>query len=151
MMSEKGFKTKYYLKSRQGIILGVVKVNEEDNVLYWNKVVDLLNGLTEENEQLKQELQGMNELLQSYRQTIKHDAELLADASKNGYLPLLNVEETIENKKNCVLNKYGKSLPCKAYDECLKRQGTNKPLPCMVNWMMGRTFENMLRKEGDDE
>lgn len=116
-MSEKRFKTKYYLKGRQGIILGVVKVNEEDNVLDWNKVVDLLNGLAEENEQLKkrnkfleefdgrlktvadfieenkqlkQELQGMNELLQSYRKTIKHDAELLADASKNGYLPPLN-------------------------------------------------------------
>lgn len=46
--------------------------------------------LNEENEQLKQELQGMAELLQSYRKTIKHDAELLANASKNGYLPPLN-------------------------------------------------------------
>lgn len=75
------------------------------------KVVDLLNELNEknqrlkndcsiliqsnqeyrkENEQLKQELQGMEELLQSYRKTIKHDAELLADASKKGYLPPLN-------------------------------------------------------------
>lgn len=111
------FKTKYYLKSKQGIILGVVKVNEEENVLNWNKVVDLLNSLTEENEQvkkrnkfleefdgrlktvanfieeneqLKQEIQEMDKLLQSYRKTIKHDAELLADASKNGYLPPLN-------------------------------------------------------------
>lgn len=50
----------------------------------------------------------------------------------------------------CVLNKDAK-YPCKAYDECLKRQGTNKPLPCMVNWMMGRTFKNMIRKERDDE
>lgn len=48
------FKTKYYLKTKQGIILGVVKVNEEENVLNWNKVVDLLNSLTEENEQLRQ-------------------------------------------------------------------------------------------------
>lgn len=53
-MSEKRFKTKYYLKSRQGVVLGVVKVNEEENVLSWGKVVDLLNSLTEENEQLRE-------------------------------------------------------------------------------------------------
>lgn len=53
-------------------------------------------------------------------------------------------------RRNCVLNKDAK-YPCKAYDECLKRQGTNEPLPCIVNWMMGRTFENMLKKERDDE
>lgn len=51
---------------------------------------EIMNELTEENEQLKQELQGMEELLQSYRKTIKHDAELLADATRNGYLPPLN-------------------------------------------------------------
>lgn len=55
MMSEKRSKTKYYLKSRQGVVLGVVKVNEEENVLNWNKVVDLLNSLTEEKEQLRKE------------------------------------------------------------------------------------------------
>ena len=48
------------------------------------------DGLEKENERLKQELRGMGELLKSYRKTIKHDAELLADASKNGYLPPLN-------------------------------------------------------------
>lgn len=60
-MSEKRFKTKYYLKSRQGVVLGVVKVNEEDNVLHWNDVVDLLNEqqskirlLEEENEDLRE-------------------------------------------------------------------------------------------------
>ena len=37
--------------------MGVVKVNEEDNVLYWNKVVDLLNSLTEENKELKAEIE----------------------------------------------------------------------------------------------
>ena len=42
-----------------------------------------------ENERLKSELRGMEELLKSYRKTIKHDAELLADATKNGYLPPL--------------------------------------------------------------
>lgn len=52
--------------------------------------------------------------------------------------------------KNCVINSDAK-YPCKAYDECLKRQGTNKPLPCIVNWMMGRPFENMLQKEVLDE
>ena len=54
---------------------------------------DLLNkiqSLEKENEQLKTRLRGMNELLQSYQKTIKHDAELLVDASKNSYLPLLD-------------------------------------------------------------
>lgn len=46
--------------------------------------------LKKENEQLKQEIQGMSELLQSYRKTVKHNAELLANASKNGYLPPLD-------------------------------------------------------------
>lgn len=46
--------------------------------------------LEKENEQLKQELQGMDKLLKSYRETIKHDAELLADATRNGYLPPLD-------------------------------------------------------------
>ena len=59
-------------------------------------------------------------------------------------------EKIIEDKNNCVLNKDAK-YPCKAYNECLKIQDTNKPLPCMVNWMMGRPFENMIKKEGDDE
>lgn len=67
-------------------------------LVYGNqKIVDELNKLDfenkrlrEENEQLKRELRGMNELLQSYQKTIKHDAELLADASKNGYLPPLD-------------------------------------------------------------
>lgn len=46
--------------------------------------------LKEKNKQLKQEIQGMSELLQSYQKTIKHNAELLANASKNGYLPPLD-------------------------------------------------------------
>ena len=57
-MSEKRFKTKYYLKSRQGVVLGVVKVNEEDNVLHWNDVVDLLN----EQEQKIQRWKNLYEL-----------------------------------------------------------------------------------------
>ena len=55
-----------------------------------NKELVSENALLEkENEQLKSELRGMQELLKSYRKTIKHDAELLADATKNGYLPPL--------------------------------------------------------------
>ena len=46
--------------------------------------------LKAENEQLQQELRGMDKLLKSYRETIKHDAELLADATRNGYLPPLD-------------------------------------------------------------
>ena len=118
----------------------------EGNIYTAYEMCRKLNELCEENEKLRQELQGMNELLQSYRKTIEHDAELLADAIRNGYMPPLNTEETIEDKDNCVLNKDAK-FPCKVYDECLKRQATNNPLPCVVNWMMGRPFENMLRKE----
>lgn len=78
MMSEKRFKTKYYLKSRQGVVLGVVKVNEEDNVLHWNEVVDLLNSLTEENEQLKSyKLYEDNKRLQSIIADLKKENEKL--------------------------------------------------------------------------
>ena len=55
-----------------------------------------LNIYTEENEQLKSEIKGMRELLKSYRKTIKHDAELLADATKNGYLPPLGEWKEVE-------------------------------------------------------
>lgn len=54
-------------------------------------------------------------------------------------------EKRLKDKNNCVFNKDAKS-PCKDYDECSKRQGTNKPLPCVVNWMMGRPFENMKKE-----
>lgn len=80
------------------------QIRQNGLIMNTDEVVDLLNSqsklisaymyefakIRKENEQLKQELQGMDELLQSYRKTIKHDAELLADASKNGYLPPLN-------------------------------------------------------------
>ena len=66
---------------------------------------------------------------------------------KNGNITSMRRND--EAKDNCVLNKDAK-FPCKAYDECLEIQGTNKPLPCVVNWMMGRPFENMLRNDGDD-
>lgn len=51
---------------------------------------EISDALEKENKQLKQELRGMDELLKSYRETIKHDAELLADATRNGYLPPLD-------------------------------------------------------------
>ena len=84
--------------------------DEFENIYYWDiidkknnaktsnelKLCHLLNNLNDENEQLKEEnqalkneLNGMEQLLQSYRKTIKHDAELLSDATKNGYLPPL--------------------------------------------------------------
>lgn len=105
-MSEKRFKSYALFKGKKTVY--------RDNEAYTNEeVADLLNHLhqennilnkneddlkectieniklKEENEQLKQELRGMNELLKSYRETIKHDAELLADATRNGYLPPL--------------------------------------------------------------
>lgn len=39
---------------------------------------------------LKLELHSTEQLLRSYRKTVKHDAELLADATRNGYLPPLD-------------------------------------------------------------
>lgn len=80
-------------KEWKGHILNIVDMLNELNdewMMYKTTIDKRIAELEEENEQLKQELQGMDELLQSYRKTIKHDAELLADASKNGYLPPLN-------------------------------------------------------------
>lgn len=88
------------------------------------EIEDMLNELYEENEQLREEL---------------------SECEKFRYSVFKRIEKTIEDQDNCVLNENAKS-PCKAYDECLKIQGTNKPLPCIVNWMMGGSFENMLRK-----
>ena len=100
--------------------------NDLSNTLSIFECADLLNQLTKENKQLKQKL------------------EILDLNEKN------DMVKTIDDKDNCVLNKDAK-YPCKAYDECLKRQGTNKPLPCIVNWMMGRPFENMLQKGCDTD
>ena len=77
----------------KGHILNVVdKLNElnDERMMYKTTIDKRIVELEEENEQLKQELRGMNELLKSYRETIKHDAELLADATRNGYLPPLD-------------------------------------------------------------
>lgn len=56
--------SKYYLKTRHGIVLGIVKVNEEKNVLHWGEVVDLLNSLEKDNERLKNELRKEKSLLE---------------------------------------------------------------------------------------
>lgn len=65
-MSEKRFKSKYYLKSRQGVVLGVVKVNEEKNLLHWNEVIDLLN---EQNEKIKELEKKLNDC-EKFRYTV---------------------------------------------------------------------------------
>lgn len=102
---------------------------KEEKVIFVCQIVDLLNALNDENEKLRKEL---------------------SDCEKFRYSVFKRIEKTIENKDNCAINKDAK-YPCNAYDECLKRKGTNKPSPCMVNWMMGRPFENMIKKEEDDE
>ena len=121
-MSEKRFALEYDSNCYKCIS------DNEQKKLYSSResICDLLNQLNDENKQLRKEL---------------------SDCEKFRYSVFKRIEKTIED--NCVLNKDAK-YPCKAYDECLKRQGTNKPLPCIVNWMMGRPFENMLR-EGDDD
>ena len=104
-MSEKRFKTKYYLKSRQGVVLGVVKVNEEDNVLYWNEVVDLLNSLTEENEQLRKE----NVFLAKQRTYWKSKcAEWMGVKEENLSLRCVKISEkqfksTIDEETMCIM------------------------------------------------
>lgn len=119
--------------------------------------------MMEENEQLRKQVGSLettsnatshyNAFLESKISTLEKEndklREELLDCEKFRHSVFKPIEKTIENNNNCVLNKDAK-YSCKAYDECLKRQGTNKPLPCMVNWMMGRTFKNML-KGGDDD
>lgn len=79
--------------------LGEYNVVSKDNVIVATEIqhritaetfCEELNILAEENEQLKYELDGMENLLKSYQKTIKHDAKLLADATKKGYLPPLD-------------------------------------------------------------
>lgn len=96
-MSEKQFKTKYYLKSRQGIILGVVKVNEEDNVLSWGKIVDLLNSLTEENEVL---LENLLKRQEDFRKSEKEYHERIMNYQKE----IKGLENIIFNLKNEIYN-----------------------------------------------
>lgn len=136
--------------------------NDLSNTLSIFECADLLNQLTKENEQLKEEIRAypineqyaeeiiqQNQKLRIERNDLRREnkqlREELSECEKFRYSVFKRIEKTIED--NCVLNKDAK-YPCKAYDECLKRQGTNKPLPCIVNWMMGRPFENMLQKEG---
>ena len=102
-------------------------LNEQQDII--KSKDSLLSILSKENEQLREEL---------------------SEWEKFRYSSFKRREKTIEDKNNCVFNKDAK-YPCKAYDECLKRKGTNKPSPCMVNWVMGRPFENMIKKEGDYE
>ena len=69
--------SKYYLKTRHGVVLGIVKVNEEKSVLHWGEVVDLLNSLTKENELLKNELRK-EKLLLEYSDSM-YDADLIVN------------------------------------------------------------------------
>lgn len=119
-MSEKRFR-----KAMGFIQDNTCKRGDIEGVMDLAEIEDMLNELYEENEQLREEL---------------------SECEKLRYSAFKRREKRIENKNNCALNKDAK-YPCKAYDECLKIQGTNKPMPCIVNWMMGRSFENMLRKE----
>ena len=79
---------KYYDELDMTIAL-LNELNDE-NVQLRHDATVLIQANTDyrkENEQLKSELGGMEELLKTYRKTIEHNAELLADATKNGYLP----------------------------------------------------------------
>ena len=94
------------------------------------------------------ELIKMNEQLRKINKTIGDDL-YNCRLNKNTKINK-EKEEKGKKHKNCVLNNDAK-YPCKAYDECLARKGTNKPLPCMVNWVMGNTFDNMIKKEEEND
>ena len=85
-MAEKRFK---FIRDSVARNLKTPLCDNDGQSLTLGEVLDKMNELSKENEQLKSEIEGMKELLKSYRKTIKHDAELLADATKNGYLPPL--------------------------------------------------------------
>ena len=133
--------------------------NTNENELLKKKIM----GLELENENLRKQVESSettsnatsnyNAHLESKISTLEKENEKLreelSDCEKFRHSVFKRIEKTIEDKDNCILNKAAK-YPCKAYDECLKRQGTNKPLPCVVNWMMSRSFKNMLKGGNDD-
>lgn len=67
----------------------LLPIYDNDKRLSLKSCCDVLNEQHETIRNLENELKGMRELLKSYRKTIEHDAELLADATKNGYFPPL--------------------------------------------------------------
>ena len=116
------------------VVIDTKKLGDKQFILrcnHWSQAQDICNRLNDTLDELREE----NEQLR----------EELSECEKFRYSVFKRIEKTIEDKDNCVLNKDAK-YPCKAYDECLKRQGTNKPLPCVMNWMMGRPFENMKKE-----
>lgn len=116
------------------VVIDTKKLGDKQFILrcnHWSQAQDTCNRLNDTLDELRKE----NEQLR----------EELSECEKFRYSVFKGMEKTIEDKDNCVLKKDAK-YPCKAYDECLKRQGTNKPLPCVVNWMMGRPFENMKKE-----
>ena len=116
------------------VVIDTKKLGDKQFILrcnHWSQAQDICNRLNDTLDELREE----NEQLR----------EELSECEKFRYSVFKRIEKTIEDKDNCVLNKDAKS-PCKDYDECLKRQSTNKPLPCVVNWMMGRPFENMKKE-----
>lgn len=125
MMSDKRFEVIDDGFSKWIVDTTLKEDRHEGSIYTAYEMCDKLNELCEENERLKKEL---------------------SECEKFRYSVFKRMGKTIEDNDNCVLNKNAK-YPCKAYDECLKIQGTNKPLPCIMNWVMGRPFENMLRKE----
>ena len=122
-------------------------IDYEEYVLDEDEVIDLLNQLSDENKQLKED----NEKWERFAnmEFIKGSTEI-GRLNKNIVDLKKENEQLRQSNKNCAINSDAK-YPCKAYEECLARKGTNKPLPCMVNWIMGNTFDNMIKKEKDNE
>ena len=110
--------------------------SNEKNVLFMEN-----RRLKDENEQLQLQLKNISTQRDEFFKGARENS------LKIGQLEIEN-EQLRQFNKNCVINSDAK-YPCKAYEECLARKGTNKPLPCMVNWMMGNIFDNMIEKEKD--
>ena len=125
-------KTKYYLKTNHNVVLGIVKVNEENNVLYWNEVVDLLNSLSEKNEQLRKENDDFHKSIKEYEE-LKKEKRFKINTLETGYIYLDNpdgkhmswieVEDTLNSFYN--ENEYLKSEIIKVIDRKIKNNDSN--------------------------
>ena len=65
------------------------KITASEEISEKQELMKQIVELKEENDRLNMELKGIMELLKSYQKTVRHDAKLLADATKKGYLPPL--------------------------------------------------------------
>lgn len=71
---------------------------------YFDDIIGLMNKMNDEIKVLQKEVDGAWGIVKSYRKTVRHDAVLLADATKKGYLPPMTDEQMLEIAK--ILGRY---------------------------------------------